>query len=93
MQKNEIRQLVLSLFEKDINEEKFRDFEFKKNFSKKILKTNGKELYNLLNKIIEILESNDLSFYKNLKYDLKKYKRCSTIKDSWHIFSRKYCFM
>ena len=30
---------------------------------------------NLLNKIDEIIRIKDLDFYKNLKYDLKKYKR------------------
>lgn len=42
---------------------------------KKLKKLKGQELNNLLNKIDEILEIKDLDFYKNLKYDLKKFKR------------------
>ncbi len=44
-------------------------------FEKNSKKLNGKELNNFLSKIDEILIIEDLDFYKNLKHDLKKYKR------------------
>lgn len=52
-----------------------RKFEFKKRFSKKISKLKGKEAKNLFNKIEEILCCEDLNHYKNLRNDLKAYKR------------------
>ena len=44
-------------------------------FKKALDKINGKELQNILKKRDEILNSDDLNHYKNLRYDLKKYKR------------------
>jgi len=44
-------------------------------FQKKLIKIKGKELANILSKKDEILRTNDLDHYKNLKYDLKQYKR------------------
>ena len=52
-----------------------RNFEFKKKFSKRISKLKGKEAKNLFNKIEEILSCEDLTHYKNLRNDLKAYKR------------------
>lgn len=52
-----------------------REFKISVLFEKKLKKLKGQELNNLLNKIDEILEIKDLDFYKNLKYDLKKFKR------------------
>ena len=46
------------------------------NFFKKALKKlKGKELQNILKKRNEIMDSKNLNYYKNLRYDLKKYKR------------------
>lgn len=53
-------------------------------FQKKIKKLKGKELNNVLNKIDEILNSQELDHYKNLRYDLKKYKRVH-VNDSYVI--------
>ncbi|MGE0793228.1 MAG: addiction module toxin RelE [Candidatus Woesearchaeota archaeon] len=53
-------------------------------FKKKIERLTGQELVNLLNKIDEILESSNLDHYKNLKHDLKKYKRVH-VNDSYII--------
>ncbi len=44
-------------------------------FRKQLRKLKGRELQNILNKIDEILATKDLDHYKNLKYELKKYKR------------------
>lgn len=44
-------------------------------FKKAISKIKGKELQNLLKKRDEIMNCKDLDHYKNLRYDLKKYKR------------------
>jgi mRNA-degrading endonuclease RelE of RelBE toxin-antitoxin system len=52
-----------------------REFEFRKKFSKKISKLKGKEAKNLFNKIEEILYCEDINHYKNLRKDLKIYKR------------------
>lgn len=52
-----------------------REFEFSKEFDKKISKLKGKEAKNLFNKIEEILNCEDINHYKNLKHSLKSYKR------------------
>ena len=52
-----------------------RDYKTSVLFEKKIKKLKGKELKNLLNKIDDIISSETLNQYKNLKYDLSKYKR------------------
>ena len=44
-------------------------------FDKAISKLKGKEADNLYKKIIEIRKIDDLNHYKNLKGNLKKYKR------------------
>lgn len=55
------------------------------NFFKKALsKLKGKELQNILKKRNEIMDSKDLGHYKNLRYDLKKYKRVH-VNDSYVI--------
>lgn len=51
---------------------KYRDSHL---FKKKLDKLKGQDLFNVLNKIEEILTIPDLDFYKNLKHDLKKFKR------------------
>lgn len=52
-----------------------REYKTSSLFEKNSKKLKGQELKNFLNKINEILIINCLDFYKNLKYDLKKYKR------------------
>lgn len=55
------------------------------NFFKKALnKLKGRELQNILKKRNEIMNSKDLNHYKNLGYDLKKYKRVH-VNDSYII--------
>lgn len=44
-------------------------------FEKKLSKLKGQELRNVLKKFDEIISRDSLDFYKNLKYDFKKYKR------------------
>jgi mRNA-degrading endonuclease RelE of RelBE toxin-antitoxin system len=44
-------------------------------FRKQLKKIKGKELQNILNKRDEILNCKDITHYKNLSHDLKKYKR------------------
>lgn len=44
-------------------------------FKKKLDKLKGQDLFNIMNKIEEILTIDDLNFYKNLKHNLKKFKR------------------
>jgi len=55
-----------------------RQYKKSKNFDRvldKLLKKD-KQLYeNLLNKMNEVLNSSDIEHYKNLRYDLKEYKR------------------
>jgi mRNA-degrading endonuclease RelE of RelBE toxin-antitoxin system len=53
-------------------------------FKKKIKKLKGQEAKNFLNKRNEILNSKNLDFYKNLKHNLKKFKRIH-INDSYVI--------
>ena len=48
---------------------------YSKLFAKKLDKLDKKQLSNVLNKLDEILLRDDLNFYKNLRNDLKKYKR------------------
>jgi len=53
-------------------------FKTSKNFDRILdkLQKKDKQLYeNLLNKMNEILNSSDIEHYKNLRYDLKEYKR------------------
>ena len=52
-----------------------REFEFTKEFSKKIFKIKGKEAQNIVSKINEILSCENIEHYKNLKHSLKSYKR------------------
>jgi len=75
MQKDDLRKLFLDLFGVDITSTNFRKFDFEKKFEKKVLKLKGKEVFNLLDKVIEIISSEDLNRYKNLRYDLKRYRR------------------
>ena len=44
-------------------------------FKKALSKLKGKKLDNVLKKRDEILNCKDLNHYKNLRYDLKQYKR------------------
>jgi mRNA-degrading endonuclease RelE of RelBE toxin-antitoxin system len=44
-------------------------------FKKALNKLKAKELDNLLKKRDEVMSCKDLNHYKNLKYDLKKYKK------------------
>ena len=44
-------------------------------FAKKLNKLKGQELENIINKMKELVEASDINHYKNLKYDLKKFKR------------------
>ena len=75
MQKERIRELFLILLNLDIDNKKIKKFVFRDSFEKKILKLKGKESYSVFKKIAEVIQSDDLSHYKNLKYSLKKYKR------------------
>ena len=55
-----------------------RSFKKSKNFDRVLdkLQKKDKQLYeNLLNKMEEVLNSSDVEHYKNLRYDLKEYKR------------------
>lgn len=69
----DLKKLFEELF--SITVDKLRDFDLEASFSKKISKLKGKELFNLLKKISEILQSDDLTHYKNLRKPLQKYKR------------------
>ncbi|MFW6014520.1 MAG: addiction module toxin RelE [Nanoarchaeota archaeon] len=53
-------------------------------FAKKLRKLKGQELINVMKKIDEILTCENIDHYKNLKYDLKKYKRVH-VNDSYVI--------
>ncbi|MCA9486171.1 addiction module toxin RelE [Candidatus Woesearchaeota archaeon] len=53
-------------------------------FKKALNKLKGKELQNLLKKRDEVMNNSDLNHYKNLKYDLKQYKRVH-VNDSYVI--------
>jgi len=53
-------------------------------FKKKLSKLKGKELQNVLKKRDEILSCEDIDHYKNLKYDLKRFKRVH-VNDSYVI--------
>ncbi len=48
---------------------------FSKQFDKKILKLRGKEASNVIKKIYQILNCENINHYKNLKNDLKDFKR------------------
>jgi len=52
-----------------------REYRLGKKFEKKVKKLKGQELKNVISKIDDIINTKDLNHYKNLKYDLKKYKR------------------
>ncbi len=52
-----------------------REYRTSNIFEKNTKNLKGQELINLLKKIDEICLSKDLDHYKNLKHDLKKYKR------------------
>lgn len=52
-----------------------KEYKLSSLFEKKISKLKGQELINLLNKIDEICFTKDTNHYKNLKHNLKKYKR------------------
>lgn len=75
MPNEDIKKLFLNLLGVNIEESDLREFYFDKKFQKKVLKLNGKENYNLFKKILEIISSKDLTHYKNLKFNLKNYKR------------------
>ena len=53
-------------------------------FQKNLRKLKGQDLFNVMKKIEEILICDDLNHYKNLKNDLKKYKRIH-VNDSYVI--------
>ena len=75
MPTEELKDLFYNLFNIDIIDSKYRDFDFEKKFYKKVSKLKEKEIFNLLDKVVEILSAEDFSHYKNLRYDLKKYRR------------------
>ena len=52
-----------------------REYKVSTLFEKSTKKLKGQDLKNFLNKFEEILLRSNLDFYKNLKHDLKKYKR------------------
>jgi mRNA-degrading endonuclease RelE of RelBE toxin-antitoxin system len=52
-----------------------REYKTSSLFEKNIKRLKGKELGNLLSKIDEIISSTKLDHYKNLKHELKKFKR------------------
>ena len=52
-----------------------REYKTSTLFERNTKKLKGQDLTNFLSKIDEILSISDLNFYKNLKHDLKKYKR------------------
>jgi len=55
-----------------------RQYKKSRNFDRVLdkLQKKDKQLYeNLLNKMNEVLSSPDIEHYKNLRYDLKEYKR------------------
>jgi len=55
-----------------------RQYKTSKNFDRVLakLEKKDKQLYkNLLNKMNEILNNSDIEHYKNLRYNLKEYKR------------------
>lgn len=55
-----------------------RSYKTSKNFDRILakLQKKDKQLYeNLLNKMNEILNNSDIEHYKNLRYDLKEFKR------------------
>lgn len=53
-------------------------------FKKALSELKGKQLQNLLKKRNEVMSCKDLNHYKNLRYDLKKYKRV-LVNDSYVI--------
>lgn len=75
MQNEYMKKLFFDLFEVNIEKSDFRDFYFDKKFQKKVLKLKGKESYNLFKKILEIISCEDITHYKNLKFNLKNYRR------------------
>lgn len=52
-----------------------RDYKTSNLFNKKLNKLKGQELVNVLKKVEEIINIEDLDHYKNLKHGLKKSKR------------------
>ena len=48
---------------------------FSKQFTKAILKLRGKEAENTAKKIVQIVNTEDINRFKNLRNSLKKYKR------------------
>lgn len=52
-----------------------REAKYSHLFRKQVRKIKGQELQNILNKRDEILKCEDLTHYKNLSHNLKKYKR------------------
>ena len=52
-----------------------RERKYSKDFKKHLIKLKGKELQNLINKRDEILNSQDINHYKNLRKPLQRYKR------------------
>ena len=53
-------------------------------FQKQLRKLRGQDLFNVMKKIEEILTCEDINHYKNLKHDLKKFKRVH-VNDSYVI--------
>ena len=72
--KNDWDNIFLKLFNLNINclDKKFN---FEEKFEKKLHKLDVKNLYNTLNKVLEILQSKNIDHYKNLRKPLQKYKR------------------
>lgn len=52
-----------------------RSYKFSTLFAKEIKKLKGQQLKNVLKKVDEVIATQDLDHYKNLRYELKKYKR------------------
>ncbi len=52
-----------------------RKYKFSHLFKKNVKKLKGQELQNILNKKEEILTCENITHYKNLSHDLKKFRR------------------
>jgi mRNA-degrading endonuclease RelE of RelBE toxin-antitoxin system len=61
-----------------------RQYKFLPKFAKAFSKLKGKELHNLIKKMDQILECEDINHYKNLMNGLKKFKRVH-VNDSYVI--------
>ncbi|MFW5705304.1 MAG: addiction module toxin RelE [Nanoarchaeota archaeon] len=61
-----------------------RKFKYSHLFKKKLDKLKGQELLNILSKVEEIISIDDVNIYKNLKHNLKMFKRVH-VNNSWVI--------